>query len=543
MLLPPRILALIALFAVCTLGSAAEPLHSRIDELILGRARGKPVSPLADDAEFLRRVYLDLAGTIPPVEKARAFLNDPAADKRARLVDQLLASPEYPRRMQEAFHVLLMERLGDHADWTRFLHDSFTRNRPWNEMTRDMLVGQPAEPVRGAAFFLSKRLENYGQNPVDHPALARDLGRLFLGKDLRCAQCHDHLFVKGYKQADFQGLFAFIQNAYLADAATLRIGEKPLGEKTSFQSVFGKGKQEIGPRVPGGKEIVIPKLAKTEQFLVPPDRKTRAPGKLRFSPLAELAREIPTSPDFARNIVNRLWWLMLGRGLVHPLDLHHADNPASHPELLDLLAREFVAHGYDVKWLLREIARTKTYQRSSLLPEGVAKLQPESFLTAIEKRLSPEQLLWASLEATGMRESIESASKEKPKPLASGKVLPTPLEQARARFVRAFSGAVREPEDEFVPSLKGALFLLNDPSMLAWFLPRPGNLTDRLGKLSDDGKVAEELYLSVLSRHPVKEERDEVAAYLKGKTGKARPQALARLAWALLASTEFVVNH
>lgn len=514
---------------------AADSLPSRIDALIEARARGKPMSPPADDAEFLRRVYLDLAGTIPDIETAKKFLADRTADRRSRLIDDLLGRPSYAERMATVFHVHLMERLGDHPDWIKYLREAFAANRPWDEMARDMLQGRPPERWGGAAFFLSKRLENYGQNPVDYPGLVRDIGRMFLGRDLRCAQCHDHLFVKEYKQADFQGLFQFVQNAYLADGAKLLVGEKPLEQKVSFISVFGKTRQETGPRVPGRKELSLPKLNKTELYVQPPEPRKKVPGVLRFSPLAELSREVPQSPDFARNIVNRVWWLMLGRGLVHPLDLHHAENPPSHPELLDLLAREFIAHKYDLRWLIGEIARTQAYQRSSELPEGVSKLQPELFLTAIEKRMSAEQLLASMLEATGMREEVTTASK------SGGKT--TPLEQARQRFVKAFAGQSREPEEEFVPSLKGALYLLNDPSFLGWFEPRPGNLIGRLDKMTNEEAIVTELYLAILTRQPTSEERTEMQAVLRGKSGKARQQVMTRLAWALITSTEFTINH
>ena len=167
------------------LASAGEPLHQRIDRLILAKAGGKPVGAVADDAEFLRRVHLDLAGRIPSVEQTRAFLQDTSADKRARVIDQLLAGPDYARRMQEAFHVVLMERLGDHPEWTKYLHSSFEANKPWDQMVREILRASPKnDAAKGAAFFYAKRLENYGQNAVDYSGLTRDVGRLFLGMDL-----------------------------------------------------------------------------------------------------------------------------------------------------------------------------------------------------------------------------------------------------------------------------------------------------------------------------------------------------------------------
>lgn len=507
-----------------TASALAQSLPQRIDELILAKAEGKPAAAVCDDAEFLRRVHLDLSGRIPTATEARMFLDDKSSDKRAKLIDQLLASPDYPRRMTDLFHVMLMERLGDHAEWTKFLHRSFTANKPWDVFAREILrAASKDETARGAAFFYSKRLENYGQNPVDYPALTRDVGRLFLGMDLRCAQCHDHLFVRDYKQADFQGLFAFYQNVSLGNAQEPSVVEKATTQKVGFMSVFKKQPRETGPKVPGLSEIEIPKFDKSKEYETPPDPRKKLAGVPKFSTLAAVSEKLPTpeNPAFTRNIVNRLWFVMMGRGLVHPLDLHHAGNPPSHPELLDLLVQEFVAHKFDIKWLLREMALSQTYQRSSILPEGVKELPRESFLVAHEKRLSAEQLLASILGATG--EDIKSET------------------AARPKFLKAFSNPPREPEEEFTPALRGALFLLNDNLVLGWLNAKPGNLVDRLSKLSDD-RVAEELYLSVLSRQPTAEETDEVAKHL-AKHADRRSAALGQLAWALLASTEFCVNH
>src|SRR5262249_35213238 len=154
----------------------------------------------------------------------------------------------------------------------------------------------------------------------------------------------------------------------------------------------------------------------------------------------------------------------------------------------------------DIKWLLREIALTKTYQRTSLLPPGRTKFEPATFLTAHEKRLSAEQLFLSVLEATGERERVLSG-----KAAPGEKLTPDAL---RAKYVKAFAGPPREPEDEIAPSLKGALFVLNDDAVLGLLTPRAGNLMDRLLKLPDE-KVADEVYLSVLTRRPTAEERDE----------------------------------
>src|SRR5262249_35352892 len=299
---------------------AAEPLHRQIDQLMLATAAGKPASSLAEDAEFLRRISLDLTGCIPSAAQTRSFLADKAADKRAKLIEQLLNGPDYAPHMADVFHVMLMERLGDHPEWSTWLRESFAKNKPWDQMSREILRADPGDTSnKGAAFFFAKRLEHYGENPVDYPGLTRDVGRLFLGKDLRCAQCHDHLFISDYKQEHFQGLFAFFRNTYLNDGPSAIVGEKPTTQKLPFASVFKKVPHETGPRLPGGREMLVPVMKPGEEFVKTPDPKTKSPGVLRHSPLATLAEQLPTAAneDFVRNSVNRFWFILMGRGLVH----------------------------------------------------------------------------------------------------------------------------------------------------------------------------------------------------------------------------------
>ncbi|HTU23598.1 MAG TPA: DUF1553 domain-containing protein [Gemmataceae bacterium] len=523
-----RGLLILAMFSLPAIrATAAGPLHRQIDNLIAAAGKGKPASAISGDGEFLRRIYLDLAGRIPSVEEARVFLHDASADKRARLIDRLLSSPDYPRHMQEQFHIALMERLGDNADWSTYLLTSFEKNKPWGVMAREILSGT-REP-KGAAFFLSKRLEHYGENPVDYPGLTRDIGRLFLGVNLQCAQCHDHLFVSDYKQADFQGLLAFVQYVAAGSKSPPSVVEKTTTKKIAYSSVFDKIQKETGPRLPGMKEVPIPSFKPGEEWATKPDQKKKTPGTLKFSTLAKLAEQMTDAqnPAFARNFANRLWFLLLGRGLVHPLDLRHGDNPPSHPKLLDLLAREAVARKYDIKSMLREIALSQTYQRSSILPSGQTAVDEAAFLTAHEKRLSAEQLLRSVLEATGEKERL---SKSK-----GG------IEALKVKFVKAFANAAREPEEEYAPALRSALFLSNDHAVLDLLKARPGNLVGRASKMADD-KAVEELYLATLTRQPTADEKAALLKYLTANAGR-REAALSHLAWALLASTEFCLNH
>ena len=536
-----RVAVYLGLVFSAAIVSADEPLHARIDQMI-ETAAGTAVAPVADDAEFMRRIYLDLAGRIPSADEARTFLSDTTSDKRTTLIDRLLASPEYARRMRDAWHVQLMERAGEHEEWLRFLEQSFAANKPWNVFVREILNPNPDnEGSRGAAFFLTKRLENYGQQPVDLPGLTRDVGRLFLGVDLQCAQCHDHLFVDEYKQVDFQGLHTFLSHTTIrTDLKFPAVGEKVVAAKTEFMSVFVKQPHTTGPRLPFGTEFDVPTFAKGEEFAVAPDRKVNFPGKPKFSPLAILSEQLPSSsnPLFVRNAVNRFWCQMLGRGLVHPLDLHHSGNPASHPAVLDLLASEFAQHQFDIKWLLKELALTRVYQRTSRLPAGLDREPPvEKYIVANEKPLSAEQMQSSILQATGevlrFQPEIEVDGKTKPNPAWL---------DLRKSFLAAYANPPRDPEVEFAPSVKAALFLSNDGKVLELLKPRPGNLAEQLQKESDPAKLADALFLAVLSRSPSPDEVQAVNQFVSAQTD-GREKAIGHAIWALLSSTEFCMNH
>lgn len=530
--------ALLLPLLVCAPGtaSAAEPLHQRVDACILAHAGG-PVAAPASDAEFIRRAALDLNGVIPMAAETVEFLRDAAPDKRRRLVDRLLERPEYARRMREAFSVFLLERRNkDDASttaWNDYLESSFRSNKPIDRLIHEILAPDPEnEATRASALFFTKRLESFGQNPVDFPMLTRDIGRLFLGLDLKCAQCHDHLSVKEYKQADYQGLYAFVGHAFIrTDVPFPAVGESPVRKKVEFASVFSGKRRETGPRLPGDAEVEIPSWKSDEEFAVPPDKSKGFPGRPRFSPLGALAERM-TRPDnaaFARNMANRLWFLVMGRGLVHPLDLGHAANPPSDPELLDILAAELRAMKFDTRAFLRELVLTECYSRTSLLSPGEKPPPPESYRVAILKRLSPEQLARSFLRATEEPEAMEEGRTASRKDILK-------------KFVAAFGSPPGEPEVEFAPTVAGALFLSNDGFTVDSLGPRPGSLIDRLSKLTPESDIADELYLTILSRSPTAEERAEVAGHLMRRSG-SRSTAISELAWALLASTEFVLNH
>jgi hypothetical protein len=529
---------LLTLFAAPAFG---EPLHQGIDRAVaVGEKDYAKLSAAASDAEFLRRITLDLTGTIPTAADARAFLKDTSPDKRARLIDRLLASPEYARHMQDVFDVMLMERRPDknvaRAAWQEYLRTSIAENKPWDVLVREVLSADGTDPkTRPAAKFLLDRDAEPNQS-------TRDVGRMFLAMNLQCAQCHDHPLVAGYKQADYYGIFAFLSRtfAFADKAKSLTVlAEKGEGE-TTYQSVFDPKKEtkKTPPVVPGGKAVVEPALEKGKEYEVAPTTGQRPVPK--FSRRAQLAGQVAAKDNerFRRNIANRLWALMMGRGLVHPLDLDHPDNPPSHPELLALLADEMAATKFDVRSFLREIALSQTYQRSSELPPGVNEVSSTSLTVARLKPLSPEQLARSLMQATGLTDAERKALGQG----ATEAALNARLVGNVAPFVAAFGGRPGQSQDNFEATMDQALFLSNGKLVRGWLAPRAGNLIDRLAALKEADAVGEELYLSVLTRMPTGEERQEVAGCLRGHEAD-RMAVLQEMAWALMASSEFRFNH
>lgn len=521
--------------------SAEEPvsLHLRIDQ-ILSAKEDQVDEALTSDAAFCRRVYLDLAGRIPETAELNRFFSETADNKRELLIDQLLGSRDYSVRLRDFLHVMLMERLGDHEEWTAFLDHSAKANKPWDQIVQEILApNADEETIRGAAFFWTKRLENYGQNPVDYPALTRDVGRLFLGVDLQCAQCHDHLFIDEYKQSDFQGMAAFTWHTFIRkDVKFPAVGEKVLEAPLEFASVFTGEQMKIGPRLPGRQEVSIPMFEKGEEFEVPPDRKTRFSGLPRFRPLEILAKQTTAVDNlaFARNSANRFWFLMFGRGLVHPLDLTHSDNPPSHPELYELLAQEFARNNYDIRWFLKELAMSSAYQRSSRSSGSGNVSTLADYSRAWERPLSAEQMLPSMLIATGQNELgmvpfSENVSEE----------LEQNYQKHLERFKKTYANIPRDPEVDYRPSVKASLFLMNDPETIEWFDPETNSHLKELVRLNDE-ELCQQIYRQTLSRLPSDVERVKVLNLL-ASSKLPRERLVGHLLWSLVASAEFALNH
>ena len=560
---------------------AEESLHEMIDRLVAFQTPDydKIAAPLASDEEFLRRIWLDLAGMAPPVEEAKRFLADADPNKREKLIDQLLATPEYARHMQRTFDVVLMRRLPQKnvpiAEWEKFLRDAFADNRPWDRIVRDILNADGSDSAnRGPARF-------YLDRDGDVNEITRDIGKVFLGADLQCAQCHNHPQITDYKQPHYYGISAFFIRSFVMTDSEKRVvfAEKADGEVT-FESVFemrdkiSKGPKTTSPKLFEGLPISEPKFEKIDDaYVVKPNDKDKTVRPLpRFSRRAKFAEFIASTENrrFCRTIANRLWSMMMGRGIVHPVDLDHSENPPSHPLLLAMLTEELAKSRLDVKAFIREIALSKTYQRSSRRDPANSTAAPDDakFAVALLKPLTPAQFAWSLMQATGeidanrpaiTVDALELDAELKAK-VKAGQVEPnqqTLVNRAfeneiykklvgyEQRFTQLFGGAPGHPPEMFESTSDQVLFMANDPAVIGFLQPKTANLAERLLKLPEDNpqQIAEELFLATLTRRPTPEDLQDVSAYLNGQTGPNRVTAVKELIWSTISSSEFRFNH
>ena len=412
-----------------------EPLHLLIDKSLQPVAGVKPLR--SSDAEFLRRASLDLTGMPPTADEARAFLADPGSDKRQRLVDRLLSSPHYARHLATTLDLMLMERRANtHIsadDWQAWLVQSVRANKPWNVLAREILLADGDDPaLRPAARFALDRAS-------EPNLLTVDIGRVFFGRDMQCAQCHDHPLIEDYLQSDYHGLLAYVAPGF---AMIRKDGDKQVtlhaeraGSDLSFESVFIKGEQHrTGPRIPDDVALDEPFFLPGEEYQVAPaDNVKPVPKFSRRAKLAELATN-GSNRAFNENIANRLWAHMFGRGLVHPLDLHHAANPGSDPELLRVLGERFAALNFDIRALLREIALSEAYQRSFDVP---ADLPAAGGQAAADVKTLEQQRVPLEAAAKASSEAYSNALKAWHQAEATALPIAGELDTARNAYVEA----------------------------------------------------------------------------------------------------------
>jgi hypothetical protein len=480
--------------------SEVQRLAAEIDRLLAAHwPAGLKPAPLTEDAELVRRIYLDLVGRIPPLFEARDFLDDDAPDKRPQLVDTLLAKPDFARHFTNVWRALLLPNRGDEdarfprTDFEEWLLDCFQQNAGYDRMVRELLTGTSSRNKTPVAFFQLNRNQP--------EALASNAARLFLGIRLECAQCHNHPHAQWTRQ-QFWELAAF----------------------------FAAGPQANVP-----PKIQIPGLDRTVSARFP---NGDAPQwQKNVDPRTTLANWVtsPANPYFARTAVNRLWGYFFGIGLVEPVDEAGPENPPSHPELLDRLAQEFVAHHCDLKFMIRAITSTQAYQRTSKAPAG-STLEPRLFARMAVRGLTPEQLFDSLVVATNYQEERQAPNRNR----FNNEEARTPREEFLARFT------LQEKRTEMQTSILQALHLMNSRFMADVTRYRQNEVVDTIAEAarSTTAKKIEELYLTTLGRKPRPEESARLVQYVdRGGAAKDSKKALADVFWALLNSSEFMLNH
>lgn len=422
--------AVLALLSLAVPVFAQATLHEQIDAALAQVATG-PASPPVSDHEYVRRIYLDLTGVPPTLDQTRTFVADPNPAKRTAIVDQLLAGPAFPRHMAQVFDVLLMERRANthipQDDWHAYLFESFKTNKPLHLLAREILSADGATPaLRAAARFY---LDRKGEPNL----LTRDVSRIFFGRDLQCAQCHDHPLIDDYHQLDYQSLLACLNPGVLV---TIKEGDKSVayygeqaGQEFQYESVFIKGTKHLArPRLVLGPAIADPVFPVGEEYTVRPADNVRPVPKFSLrQQLANLATDGTYRP-FNENMANRLWAHMMGRGLVQPVDLHHSDNPPLHPELMKQLGERLAAMNFDTRAFLRELALTQVYQRS---------LDVTADLLAASTAMAPKVAeLESTVQAAKAAESAADAAYEKAlaeRDAAEAALLPVANERDQAK--------------------------------------------------------------------------------------------------------------
>ena len=492
----------------------AVPENNYIDTLVNAKLKKMRLLPSAmcDDAAFLRRATLDITGTIPAAAVVEKFMADQTAGKRDRLIDELLGRKEFVELWVMKWAELLQIRSAPNKMsykaallYYNWLQDKLANDQPMNKIVQDLLTAS------GGTFKTPPC--NYYQNETETLKTAENVAQVFMGIRVQCAQCHNHPFDR-WTMNDYYGFAAFFS----------QIGRKT-GEDPRETIVYASYGGEVNH--PVDKRVMKPK------FLGGAEPDTN--GQDRRVLLAQWLTS-PENPFFARNLVNIIWAHFMGRGIVEPVDDARASNPASNPELLAALAKQFTEQNFDLKKLVKEICRSRTYQLATETNETNSG-DTRDFSHAPIRRLRAEVLQDCISEVT------ETKDKFRGLPLGSHAV-EIADGATSSYFLTTFGRASRETcaesEVKTDPTLSQALNLLNG-EVVQQKIQDGGLIKRLLNEGKKPAQVLEELYLRCLGRKPTPEESAKLAAFFKDEKNIELP--LKDVFWALLNSKEFMFNH
>lgn len=489
---------------------------ARIDARLAARWKVANVipNPAASDAEFLRRASLDLTGVIPPVSEVRAFLSDVRPDKRSQWIEALLKKPTHATRLAAHWRDALLPRnapqvrFGQAGTFEQWLRGKFADNAPYDETVRELLTATGAVNQSGPALF-------YAALELKPEELAASTSRIFLGVQISCAQCHNHPF-DHWTQQDFWGYAAFFARL-----------QRPAGQQQFIGQVVDTADGEV--RFPKSEEIVAPR------FLGAADPAAASSESRRQQLAAWLTSK--DNPYFARAAVNRVWALLFGYGLVNPIDDFGKHNAPVDAELLNELAADFAAHRFDVRRLIRILANSQAYGLSSEVTSEAAD-DPLLFSRMSVKSLNAEQIYDCVAEATCRREFVPNANPQ----LAQQAFA---FNQGRQAFTAKFE-APTQGATEFQAGIPQALTMMNGALINdATDLAKSDLLSAVLASpFFTNADRIEVLFMATLTRRPSESERAKFTEYIASRDAvHQRDKAYADVLWALLNSTEFLLNH
>jgi len=499
------------------------PANNYIDEQIFAKLKLLRINPsaLSSEATFLRRAYLDLLGILPTADEAKEFLRDTSRSKRARLIDDLLIRSEHADfwtlkwadLLQVEAHSLDNKGVQNFHHWIR---QSVTENMPLDQFAREILVARGSTYRNPAANYFRPN-----RNPVSR---ARAAAQVFLGTRLQCAECHNHPHER-WTQDDY----------YDWAAVFSRVSYKVIENKRDISSDEHEWK---------GEQVVFPAHAGSVKNLR--TGKEAAPRFLGEHSSADddIATWLSTNRAFARVQVNRIWYHLMGRGLVDPPDDFRATNPASHPQLLETLTDDFVKHKFDVRYLIRAIMNSRAYQLAA--EENDTNADDEiNYSHAIVRRLGAEQLLDCQSEATGVPlkfsgypRGMRAAQLPGVRPEAKGQRRANQLD----RFLELFGKPPRllttDTERSCECNMSQAFQLISGPTVNDMLAEKENRITRLIAANKSNREMLEELFWAALTRPPNERELDALLPPLN-KAENLRAE-LEDVLWSLLNSKEFV---
>ncbi len=488
-----------------------ENMVRRIDEIIAARLKAEGIEPAArsNDSEFLRRVSLDLTGATPRVADVRAFLADERPDKRARMIDRLLDSPAHATHLANTFrHIMLpggmdIERINNVVGVQNWLRQRIVENVRYDNLVSELLVATAGDDAGPALYYTSLELAP--------EKLAGSTARIFLGLQIECAECHDHPF-DHWKQTDFWGYAAFFAQLRRPDMNQPGM-QMALVDTNEGDVRHPKSGEVVPPRYPSGGAPGEDELGTRRQQLA----------------IWMASRD---NPYLSRAAVNRGWSILFGRGIVEPVDDLGPQNPPSHPELMAELTKYLKESGFDFRELLRTLANTEAYQRTSEWP---ADKQPpgELYACTAVKTLSADQLY----------DSVNRVLNRRGQGMMMGNVQNSLLDPQRQAFISKLQVAGRSPL-EYQAGVIQALTLLNGSDLAEATDPARSTLLGALEApfLGEEDRL-QTLFLATLSRPATADELTACKNQLASRSESDKAKAWSDILWALLNSAEFGLNH